>query len=110
MRMATGSDSAIGNPRGEPQGQRKGENGAAAGALSGRDRSLMRFDDGTTNGESQSDAGSRRLTLAARELLEYCLLSAGGQSWAVVGDSHAQLIAHDLRRQGGRAAGRRVLR
>ena len=70
----------------------------------------MRFDDGTTNGESQAHAGSRRLTLAAGELLEYCLLSAGGQSWAVVGDSHAQLIAHDLRRQGRPAARRRVLR
>src|ERR1700722_4252036 len=99
MRIATGSGSAIGNPRGKPQGQREGENGAAARALSGRDRALMRFDDGTTNGEPQSHAGSRRLTLAAGELLEYCLLPARGQSWAVVGDSHTELIADDLRRQ-----------
>src|ERR1700722_10260828 len=110
MRMATGSGSAIGNPRGNPQGQCKSENGAATGALSGRDRALMRFDDGTTNGESQPHAGSRRLTLAAGELLEYCLLSARGQSRTVVGDSHAELIADDLRRQGRRAARGRVLR
>src|SRR5258708_38424435 len=104
MRIATGSDSAIGNPRGKPQRQCKSEKGAAARPLSGRDRALMRFDDGTTDGEPQSHAGSRRLTLAAGELLEYCLLSARGQSWAVVGDSHAELIVDDLRRQGRRAA------
>src|SRR5579859_3261731 len=94
IRMARGEDSAmrrclrLGRRRrrgGIAEGQRESDPGTAARAIHADDPALMRLDERTRNGETESHAGRRRLALAAGEFLEDRLLPTLGKAGAVIG-------------------------